>query len=103
MLWGQFGQVVKFLDLHNDKNDRSLPVLVVSLTSLQNKAQLCCSMWNRPWGRYLENCYHTDPKNAMRLVEQKAFCFVHNGAQWQAQFACLYICWMHVRMVGGTV
>ena len=79
-----------------------LPVLVVRLTSLQNKAQLRCSMSDRPLGQYLENCSQTDPKNAMRLVEQKAFCFVHDGAQWQARYVCLYIYWMRVRMVGGT-
>ena len=78
-----------------------LPVVVVRLTSIHNKAPLCCSMSDRPWGRYLENCLQTDPNNATRLVEQKVFCLVHNGAQWQEKFACcLYICWIRLRMVG---
>ena len=44
-----------------------------------------------------QECYDTSRK-------KNTFCWVHNGAQWQAKFACcLYICWMRVRMVGGTI
>ena len=70
-----------------------LPVLVVRPTSSENEAQLCCSMSNRPWGRYLENCLQTDPKNAMRLVEKTPFAWCimeHNGRQ-SLLVVCIYV------------
>ena len=36
-------------------------------------------------------CLRTVPKTPMRLVEQKAFCLVDKGVQWQTKFACLNI------------
>ena len=38
----------------------------------------------------------------MSLVEQKAFCLVDKGVQWQAMFASLNMCWTYVMMVAGT-
>ena len=48
-------------------------------------------------------CLRTVPMTPMRLIEQKAFCLVNKGVQWQTKFACLNKCWMCVMMVGGTV
>ena len=92
----EVGGVVKFKKTYRYimiKTIGPLPVLVVSLTSLQNKAQLCCSMWNRPWGQYLGNCLKTDPRHAMRLVEitHFAWCIMeHNGRQ-SLLVVCIYV------------
>ena len=36
-------------------------------------------------------CLQTNPNEPMKLVEQKAFCLVSKGVQWQAKFACLSV------------
>ena len=44
----------------------------------------------------------TGHKTPMKLVEQKAFCLVNKGVQWQVSFACLNMCWLCVIMVQGS-
>ena len=43
--------------------------------------------WIGPGGRCLGICLQT----SMRFVEQKAFCLLNKGVQWQAKFDCLYV------------
>ena len=44
----------------------------------------------------------TGHKSPMKLEEQKAFCLVNKGIQWQVSFACLNMCWLCVMMVQGS-
>ena len=43
------------------------------------------SRWIGPGGPCLGTCLQTGPKTPMKGVEQKAFCLVNKGVQWQAK------------------
>ena len=55
--------------------------------ALQNKAQLCCGMLDRPWGRCLKTCLQT----GFKILETKGLLF-DGQRSTMAGKVCLFVC-----------